>query len=226
MVNFITHSFNFQAVTGKTPLNILPCPDQIFGVYKNGIYRPLMERRAEYHIDYLSTAKASCKYKRPKSPIVVILESPHIDEYCKCCGDPIGPAQGSTGNLFDGHFSETIKHSSIYPSICNGIHAVVFVNAVQYQCSLGKPLFGKKNKTNRDVRDRNWLKCMRNGCSSDLVKRIDALSPYAIINLCTDGDHHLRNEVELLVKQNFRSIYYTQGNHPSSWWCQRNRKIL
>ncbi len=225
MVNYISNTFNFVATTGHIPLNSLPCHDQICGVFRNGMYTSVRERTIKYNIDYFQGTKASCQCRRPKSPIVIILESPHIDEYCKHCGSPLGPAQGNTGKFFDEYFFKLIRKSNIYKNIRHGVHAVVFVNAVQYQCSLGNALSGAKNTANRAMRDQNWMKCMSNGCTADLIQRIDALSPYAIINLCTNGSQNLRSVVDGLIKQNFPSVYYTQGNHPSSWWCPNNRKI-
>lgn len=226
MVNYISDTFDFIATTGHIPLNASPCPDQICGVLRDGIYTSIRKRKTKYNIDYVQRTKTLCQHKHPKSPIVIILESPHADEYCKYCGSPLGPAQGDTGDFFDEYFHTLIMKSNIYKSIRHGVHAVIFVNAVQYQCSLGRALFGPKNVINRNVRDQNWLNCMDNGCAVDLIQRIKSLSPYAIINLCTKGPANLREVVDKVVKQNFPLTCYTQGNHPSSWWCPRNRKIF
>lgn len=88
-----------------------------------------------------------------KPKIILILESPHKDEYvtrcdecsrgCKCglYASP-APARGATGRnikqllpmLFDKNFED---------------YYVAFMNMIQYQCSLGMPLYGHPDNQNR-----------------------------------------------------------------------------
>lgn len=222
MLNYLTPNFDFVKITGFQPQNPLPCPDQVCGYILNGKYKSVRNRKIKYNIDYNATGYKTYLGKRLKSPVVVILESPHKEEFCKMCGMPIGPARGKTGNYFDEHFGKLIKNSSIYQYINAGMHAVVFVNAVQYQCSLGNSLQGKNNAQNRIICDKNWVRCFNGGCKYDLKRRVAALKPIAIINLCTKGKRNLRGIVQPYVNQ---IATYTYGNHPSSWWCKNCRII-
>ena len=43
-----------------------------------------------------------------KNNILVILESPHKDEYCKDCFKPLAPAMGTTGRNFCNYFTKNV----------------------------------------------------------------------------------------------------------------------
>lgn len=71
--------------------------------------------------------------------IVIILESPHVDEYEG--NMPIGPAQGKTGDNINKYLC-TILDEAVQREILNvnskfPKYDLVLMNAIQYQCSLG-----------------------------------------------------------------------------------------
>lgn len=221
MINYL-NNFNFAKIINNSGTSVFtkPCMDQVCGyIDMNGKYHSLRTRHRNFNVDYYSTNTSRCIGKIIKSPIVIILESPHKYEFDPQ-GNPIGPAQYKTGKYFDEYFEELLEKSCIYNALSGRKHAVVFVNAVQYQCSLGKALSGYKNKKNREIRDKNWEQCFINGgCRTDLICRVNALNPAAVINLCTSN---LRGYIDGLF---YNNANYTSGNHPSSWYCKRNRKI-
>lgn len=216
MVNYIP-DFDFKTTIKKQTVPITtPCMDQICGwVDIKGNYNSIRKWKTKFDVDYLTDGKAFSHGKSIKSPIVVVLESPHTDEF-NSNGTAKGPAQGKTGDRFDKYFEQLLKQSSISNIIGETPHMVVFVNSVQYQCSLGKqPLKGK----NRRECNENWRLCFKSGCDGDLVNRLNALNPIAVINLCTVD---LKKDVEQKVC-NFKN--YTSGNHPASWWRPKYRMI-
>lgn len=122
--------------------------------------------------------------KRHYKTIVIILESPHKDEYNKI-KNVIAPALGTTGcNLDDGFVDKLNNFMTANNSIIkDGIYHVVLMNAVQFQCSMGlKPIVGK-------IRDENFLSLW---ASDDIVesfkKRLKKYQPNIIINCCTNGN--------------------------------------
>ena len=216
MVNYIPN-FNFGAAIKKQTVPITtPCMDQICGwVDIDGSYNSIRKWKTKFDIDYITNGRAVSHGRTIKSPIVIILESPHVDEF-DSNGKAKGPAQGKTGDFFDIYFEQLLKQSIISNIIGTSTHAVVFVNSVQYQCSLGKrPLKG----INRNNCNRNWKLCFQSGCDIDLVDRLNALNPIAVINLCTAT---LKKDVEQKV---CHFSNYTRGNHPISWRYNKNRKI-
>jgi hypothetical protein len=206
MINYLSN-FAFQNQTnGITAPITTPCMDQIVGQLTNGSYMACNQR---IDIDYQQTSNQKFIVNAVTSPIIVILESPHRYEYIN--GVAVGPAQNTTGRLFNNHFSNLLSQSTVFKYIANGCHDVIMINSVQYQCSLGNPLNIHANKI---IRDQVWNNCFNNGCSQDLLDRISAINPSCIINLCTKG---LINLQLILHTQISHLPNYTYGTHPSTW---------
>ena len=105
----------FRSIVSSLNLNVSNysvnrCPDQYVGTVSKlmGIRRPAMAR-----------------LKIPG--VLLILESPHIDEF----KGELGPAKGKTGKNIKQYFNTVDGLKRI-----NGIRPVVLINAIQYQCSL------------------------------------------------------------------------------------------
>lgn len=119
----------------------------------------------------------------PKSEnkrLIIILESPHTDEFED---EFIAPALGRTGNSLDKYFLEILhKYFSHNLPPKEGNYEVILMNAVQYQCSAGLPT--------KLYRDFFWLKFWFKGKKkSDFVSRLKKYKPDIVINLCTKGCH-------------------------------------
>lgn len=117
--------------------------------------------------------------------LVVILESPHIDEFKSEAKDKSGkkyrPANGVTGKRFKENFDTIINNK--YSSKLRGEDYIVHVvNSIQYQCSLGiKPIY---------FRDYVWLTLWkRKDIRNSFEDRIKKINPKIIINCCTQGGH-------------------------------------
>jgi len=206
MVNYLSE-FSFQKVIGRLEANNNPCQDQKVGVLEKGVFR---SDEARTDIDYLNNNTINPILI---NPIVIILESPHKKEFIN--NAPQGPAQGPTGRLFEIKFTALMKQSHLHDNLLRVSSDVVFVNAVQFQCSLGKSL---NNTEAKKTKENNWIKCFEAGGSEDLVYRITAINPIAILNLCTRGNMGLQRRVDCCLKAStLRSIDYTCGLHPSTW---------
>lgn len=213
-MNKFLENFNFKELIGCGNIDVpnSACPDQIVGKLVNGVFKQCNRE----NVDYLGSMKCPKIKNQLQNPIVIILESPHKNEYQGLT--PKGPALGKTFEYFELYFDRLIRSSGLYSKIRSKTCDVVFMNAVPYQCSEGKPL----NKANRLKCNQNWEKCFVNGCSDYLISRIVGVNPIVVINLCTSPSF-LRPMVERKIIN--MSIAHTLGNHPSSWWSPKNRVI-
>lgn len=214
-VNFLGN-FNFPKTIKVPSANPNPCPDQVVGEFSKSGLKHLPEKNIDYNAGVNMPPVSSPKKDLAKliEPIVIILESPHKSEYDDS-KKAIGPAQGLTGKLFYEKFDDLIQSSIIHSAISKSIHDVVLVNAVQYQCSLGMNLTKCANKCQKNI---NFSRCFIGGVkSNDLERRLEALNPFAVINLCTKP---LCVQVAAIADQ-FKN--YTCGTHPASW--NNNGKI-
>lgn len=80
---------------------------------------------------------------REANNILVILESPHKDEYCNKCFSPLAPANGVTGINFLAYFASPGVNLILSSLIKLGLsldesktYKICFVNPVQFQASL------------------------------------------------------------------------------------------
>lgn len=157
--------------------------------------------------------------------IAIVLESPHKAEFE---GD-ISPLKNNTSsnflykylirNLFD--YITTISnpcgtYSRRTSEIENGVYRIKLVNAVQFQCSLGKDLSESmwENNKNRIVET-----CLNeSGFKESLVERLKDAT--IIINCCTgqkDGKiDGLQKQVQEIIDQNYPKRVRLYGYHPSS----------
>lgn len=209
MVNYMKN-FNFQQYVKGSTKCTLPCPDQYFGDLTGGQFVIRVREDIEYHENLTASGVRGTKLD---NVIAIVLESPHKNEF-GVNGLPKGPAMGTTGNFFSRNnrgFIDFVSNSSV-SYILNGIYKLIYVNSVQYQTSLGMSL--KKN-SNRNNRDNIWLSVFnKDGGDIDLKKRINALKPELIINLCTKGVKNLQLYVDNTISAPYK---YTFGTHPSTW---------
>ena len=203
--NFMT-DFDFGKIAPQQHKVLSPCPDQIFGQMCGKRYLPYSIADRE-DISYEETPTNTTPLR---SPIVIVLESPHKSEFSGL--KPLGIAHGKTGILFNKKFETLISKTDIFQDLTvNDIHDIILVNAVQYQCSLGLPLNKYENKLKRDE---IWLTCFERQCACDLRDRISALQPFAVINLCTKGVKNL----QLVLHEKICDFpNYMYGTHPSTW---------
>jgi len=225
MVNYL-RNFDFGQFIKQTPKDNRCCPDQVVGFMRNGQVKQVSRQNIEYQARRVRKIRKINGYElhtinmeysinnKLTRPVAIVLESPHDKEF----NNPIGPAKDATGRYFFLYFEELIKKSVIYKEINTGEHDIVFMNSIQYQCSLGKTL----NYKTRIQRDINWISCFEYENSCDIEKRLQAINPVATINLCTKGNWNLQMILDRKINQRKN---YTYGTHPYSWTCEKNRFI-
>ena len=158
-----------------------------------------------------------------RDTLVIILESPHKDEYLNnCIDDPGEPAAGVTGSRIGNHLLDII---GLCPDLlCNlsdGETRVILCNPIQFQTSLVAVI----NAPNwRIVRDAVWKKLWNiQEIKNDFEERLEGHEPDYIINACTS---HLQNKIsEFLLQCNrFPDSKKYETHHPAAWH-RRQRKL-
>ena len=160
-------------------------------------------------------------YVRPETPIIIlILESPHKAEFDNQYPSP-KPAAGNkysnTGRIIREIFGEVC---SIHDYLPNGEYPLVILNAIQYQCSLGK--------RTTSYRDKVFIECWSNFGKLDFKNEL--LKFYKpddiIINACSCG--HNKTKLRALVKESIKNIVtptppsILEVEHPSNWKRRKN----
>lgn len=164
--------------------------------------------------------------------IVLILESPHKDEY-DCNFNRIGPAQGSTGSAIDVNIETLLnelanKHNI---NLDKKEYKFIICEPIPYQCSLHEIYKDYYSGIDNTIRNKVWKKLweIKDGNKNLLLqnnfrKRILSYSPDLIINACTSN---LKGFVtELLYKPEFNKIpNIVKTHHPASNWNKHNNSI-
>lgn len=148
--------------------------------------------------------------------LIMILESPHADEF----KEVIGPAKGATGSSIRAHIRRALK--CISPEKFD----LILLNAVQYQCSLGI--------STDCVRDDVFLEIWNNqGGKENFRLRLNqvARAGDVIVNCCTVGNAKLRYLVQAEIND-MRPTLEAKGvssfkkrTHPSSWGRSGKREL-
>ena len=159
--------------------------------------------------------------------ILLILESPHKDEYSKNPHNkhelkPKAPAQGSTGT----HIKKYLHVVLAKTDLVDGVYHLVIANPVQYMCSLG--IFNHQIKARNKIRDDVWKAIWdiqdvnkRFVIRDEFLVRYGLYNPKVTINACTQL---LRGCVtELLLQNSVTNLYET--DHPSIRWNTLKDKI-
>lgn len=185
----------------------VPCPDQSVGIVSGmskGVHALCGASFKRCRIDY-SACPQDGKIRR----VVIILESPHKDEFCMQGRNwkSIGPACGCTGCLLARNWKAVFGNRL---DDCE----LVLANVVQYQCSLASAGQYKKYK-NRILR-----RCMGNDVFKRYFKtRIEWLGGRncVFVNACTGGvsQSSAHSKVTEWLKE--LSVNPLELTHPSSW---------
>lgn len=165
--------------------------------------------------------------------LIIVLESPHRHEFfekvarsgrCSKERERVGPAFGVTGrNLLKSLTPKCPRHVSVDKN-----DNLIVMNAVQYQCSRGRPTTECRDKVFREI----WNGC--GGCEDFEDRLRNIIRPTDVIwNCCTKGNTGV-NQLRILVhgaickviKGNYEEecnacgnddIRYFSFTHPASW---------
>ncbi len=146
--------------------------------------------------------------------IVMVLESPHVDEFI---GTP-GPAKGFTGDMIRNHLLEALR------GLNHDGFGLILINAIQHQCSLGTD-----TSLHRDVIFRAvWAEGGRENFCSRLLSVV--LPGDIVMNCCTKGNdfeanYPLRSLVEASIRDTLPSTVNVRRMHPASWRNQSFRGV-
>ena len=185
--------------------------------------------------------------------IVIVLESPHKDEYLCNVGQPIAPAQGSTGSNIQGWLDHVLRSC---PALCRelrtGTTRVMLSNPVQFQASLASVInSGSQNRKVRDavrkkIRDAVWKALWdsqptvtsqdcgeRTANASFPIRdcfedRLKTYNPDYIINACTSTGSmkKMKESVSSFLRCRFLDCKRYEVNHPSCWHMKENNRKL
>ena len=155
--------------------------------------------------------------------LVIILESPHKDEYeNNCIDEPIAPAQGDTGTRFANHLLDIIELCpDLHRNLSVGETRIVLCNPIQFQTSLVAVI---DVPDWRKVRDAVWKELWNmQEIKDNFEERLGSYEPDYIINACTS---HLQNKISkfLLQCSRFSDSMKYETYHPSMWH-RRRRKL-
>ena len=145
--------------------------------------------------------------------LIMILESPHTDEFI----GEVGPAKGTTGRLIRSHIQEMDCFSQFQD------HGLILMNAIQYQCSLGY--------ATECFRDRIFKTVWSDNGRSLFIKRLESYFRVGdvVANCCTRGYTTRRNEelrvhVQTAIFEALPHLDPMRRTHPSCWYSPKNRK--
>lgn len=215
------------------------CPDIVVG--ESGVFWFDRKERKK-HKDKLEVELSNKKSKEKR--IVIVLESPHKDEFMNAknrsdffdeniCSNP---ALGRSGTNLQKYFNDEIVRKKLQ---VHGKYRVILMNSIQYQCSLGQSEGG--------YRDYIWLKYWYQEKGKEcFIERLRDYKPDIIVNLCTKGnckknniikwvgrdtyeklklnkcELSLREIVSAQIEEKLKGKIIYEGNHPCSWKTQND----
>ena len=156
------------------------------------------------------------------SHLVVLLESPHKDEYGNkgtAMNCPIAPAMGRTGNSMNTYLGNLLR--AIEAPACE----VIISNPIQFQASLYVVHNNKEISKceRRRLTDAVW-KALWNVelVRGDFRTRILRYRPCLVVNACTS---HLGGIIDEFLRSTLPQVCCWTTNHPSSWMGPKNRRV-
>ena len=150
--------------------------------------------------------------------IVLLLESPHKDEYLESnqLYIPISPAQKKTGDRIENNIciliNELISNPKYNLRLNKGEYRIIICNPIQYQTSL---YYLYKSKIFKKLRDDIWSEIFNQPKVQDyFLDRINTYKPKLILNGCTKG---CSEKINNFIKGKIPGIKYYETSHPFSW---------
>jgi len=167
-----------------------------------------------------------------RESILLVLESPHKDEYLRVNGllIPRAPAQGR-GIFGAGRGIHMYGHYVLSRlNLLDGAYPLIIANPVPYQCSLVSVPPGKPRALDekvKPVRDHVWRQLFGlTPVRQDFLARCKSYSPRVVLNCCTK---ELRAELTDFLCNELSSNFAQhpmlfECEHPSVQWCTQHKK--
>jgi len=157
-----------------------------------------------------------------RKTIVIVLESPHKDEYMRDVSQPIAPAQGSTGSNIQGYLDCVLRKCR---ALCDELEdegtRVVLSNPIQFQTSLESVI--RWSDWHR-VRDAVWGALWnRPVVRNKFRERLVGYSPDIIVNACTGNTR--KAQISTFLAKAFRGARRYEADHPAIWHRQDRRRM-
>ena len=144
--------------------------------------------------------------------VVLVMESPHKDEFI----GEWGPAKGKTGVQIRRHIASVVR------GLGGQLSALILVNAIQHQCSLGL--------ATHHYRDMVFRSLWANGGAADFERRLTIVyrTGDMLLNCCTRSDprNGLRQLVTAAIRNSLGEVPLHSGPHPYSWVSEPNRRAI
>lgn len=172
-------------------------------------------------------------HPRVSRTVLLLLESPHVDEYGPDAQgrtepstmSPIAPAQGKTGDRIEENLADVLKSGDLSRELCDGARVLV-ANPVPYQASLESILnvsnvtAGRRGPVRRGVKDAVWEALWNiEAVRRDFEDRLRRYVPGVVINACT---RILSKHVAVFVARHCPNSELYETTHPSRWFNQKN----
>lgn len=144
--------------------------------------------------------------------LVLLLESPHKDEYGSD-GSALGPALGESGknifSLFCSHVLPILENLGMLLDK-RSRYPFCIANPVPYQASLVD--IHKADKLIEGIRNKAWM-ALWPECEVDFMNHLQQYQPSILLNGCT---RDLKAEVKLVV-ETLPGVQQFDVTHPSAW---------
>ncbi|MCR4661600.1 MAG: hypothetical protein K5765_06330 [Clostridia bacterium] len=136
-----------------------------------------------------------------KKRIIILLESPHINEFNR---NLIAPALGTTGEKLHLYLHKLLYNNGL---LNETEYCIFLVNAIAYQTSLGFATTIYRDKIFRDLWEKNSIK-------NSLIRRINRINPSIIINASTAK---FKKMMTKFLKEKFQCDIWEADKHPFVW---------
>lgn len=146
-------------------------------------------------------------YKQPsvlKNKIVVLIESPHKNEFML---NLVAPALGNTGDKLHMFLPRLLLNNRLIDSNESEIY---LVNCINYQCSLGYDTSVYRDKVFNNL----WREIK---IQNSLKRRLIKISPNVIINAVTSNQ---KQKISKFLQNIKLGTLYEADSHPSVWTNQ------
>lgn len=158
--------------------------------------------------------------------LVILLESPHRDEYGTSIRNPVAPARGQTGAGIHRHLSDVLNSCDRLSDLLRpkAPLRVVIANPVPYQTSAYAIHGGRLPRPDSaSLRDKIWralwrIKSPNGTCvlQYDFLRRLRCYAPKVIVNACTGGKGGLQGLVTNVLPSEYRDRLFV-AHHPAVW---------
>ncbi|WP_231420792.1 hypothetical protein [Sphingomonas sp. Leaf205] len=189
--------------------SIVEVPSQLFDPEHR------VDDQVAYRIEDNGTIVRACR--EPEiGDVVLLLESPHRDEFDGCGGRAIGPLRNERVRAaVERYLPDILKGAEERLGRSLAGRGVNLVNAVQYQTSLQSLMIDYDAKLQSGVRTPVFRAVFDNGGSQDMLARLDRYEPSVVLSAPTSA---VRKQVEREIEAHARCWPWLRvDRHPSSW---------